>query len=214
MDMNCTRLETWLADQLDPQRDELPSEWTQHIAECGSCAQCWQDERLLAAAVVAWRTKSPCPPATDALVTLLLQEATARAGAMNVPTKRRARSRWWSLVASAAVVMIGISVARSLSPGDDFVESEQLAFTSTMGSLLHRLDEARFDVLTAGPSGLPIIPGLSAGSTRSTDFTAGEIIDPAASSGVLRYGQPLGDGVGHAFRFLQIAVPVPTTDAG
>lgn len=217
MDMNCTRLEAWLIDQPDANRGDLPAEWSQHIAECASCAQCWQDERLLGAAVVAWRTNSPRPPAADALVAVLLQEVAPRSRTSTFSTKPSVRSAWWPmLVSSVALMVIGIGLARSLPPTSESAalhSSEQLALTSTVGTLLSRFEDTQ-DMLTAGQSALPAIPSLPENPTRGTDFNPSEIIDPAAPSAVLRYGEPLGHGVGHAFRFLQIAVPTAMTDAG
>lgn len=217
MDMNCTRLETWLIDQPDANRGELPAEWSQHIAQCAACAQCWQDERLLGAAVVAWRTNSPCPPAADALVALLMQEVAPRRRTVTASAKTSSRSAWWPmLLASAALVVISIGLTQSLSPTSDSVawqSSEQLALTSTVGTLLSRFEDTQ-DIFTVGQSGLPAIPSLPETPTRGAEFNPSEMIDPAAPSAVLRYGEPLGQGVGHAFRFLQIAVPVSMADAG
>ncbi len=218
MDTNCTRLEVWLTDQPDAHRGELPAEWAQHVAACGSCAQCWHDERVLASAMVAWRANSPRPPATDALVSLLLHEVRVRQPMTASRTRRSVRSAWWPLIlSSAALVVIGIGLSRSLPPESSplaLKSSEQLALTSTVGSLLNHFDESPHPVLTTGPYSMPAFPLLPSGETGDVAFDATEIIDPAAPSAVLRYGEPLGQGVGQAFRFLQIAVPIPMTDAG
>lgn len=214
MDMNCTRLEDWLLDQPDADRQELPPEWTQHLATCESCAQCWQDERRLAAAIVAWRATPPCPPATDALVALLVQELAVRPTAK--PTVRNVASwsgTWTILVSTAALVLLGVGLTQFLpapSPTVAVPAGDSLALTSTVGSLLQQFEQAPQEMFAAGRSGLPAIPSLPA---RSSQFDAVELIDPAAPSAVLRYGEPLGQGVGQAFQFLQIAVPIPTADA-
>ncbi len=227
MDTNCTRLDEWLADQLDAPEmaaePELPAEWGQHVAGCTSCAQRWHDERRLAAAMVAWRASPPRPPATSTLVATLLAEVAARHPA--VPAKSASRRvSWWPMVAAtAALVIVGIGLTRLTSPDpatqwntaattpDD---EQQLALTNSVGSLMSQFEGTSLDMLTASQNALPRFPAFQQTESTTSPFETGEIIDPAAPSDALRYGQPLGHGLGEAFRFLQIAVPIPTTDAG
>jgi len=215
--MNCTRLEAWLADQPDANRAELPPEWMQHVATCPACAQCWQDERRLAAAIVAWRTTPPCPPATDALIATLLQQVAARPAATTTVRSVTPWSGTWPiLVATAALVLLGIGFTQFLPPSTQTVAvpaGESVALTSTVGSLLQQFEQAPQEMFAAGRSGLPAIPSLPTNSSRGAHFDSVELIDPTAPSAVLRYGEPLGHGVGQAFQFLQIAVPIPTSDA-
>ena len=80
-------------------------------------------------------------------------------------------------------------------------------------ALLQQFEQAPQEMFAAGRSGLPAIPSLPTNSSRGAHFDSVELIDPTAPSAVLRYGEPLGHGVGQAFQFLQIAVPIPTSDA-
>ena len=222
MDTNCTRLEEWLTEA--PDARELPAEWTSHIAACSACAQRWQDERRLAAAIVAWRANPPRPPATSALVSTLLAEVAVKHNATQTANSAHRRLSWWPMVAAcAALVIVGIGLTRltTSNPADPWTTAtttpdaaQQLALTSTVGTLMSQFEGTSFDVLTASQNALPRFPAFQQNETAISPFEAGEIIDPAAPSAVLRYGQPLGQSVGEAFRFLQIAVPIPSTDAG
>ncbi len=224
MDTNCTRLEDWLADQPHAGAGELPSTWMQHIGECGPCAQRWQDECLLTTAIAAWRTHAPHPPAVEPLITTLLAEVAVKHPASRPVKKVAGRGSWWPmLVASAALVVVGIGLGRSLptdtttpwvstSPSPD--ATQQLALTSTVGALMSRFEGTSHDLLTSGQNALPRFPAFQQNETTTSPFEAADMIDPQAPAEVLRYGQPLSQGVGQAFQFLQIAVPVPTTDAG
>ncbi len=229
MDTNCTRLEDWLVDQPDAGGGNLPVEWGRHLTECATCAQRWQDELLLATALVVWRAKPPSPPATTALLTTLLAEVatkhtTQRPAVTATSRTLSGRVTWWPmLAASAALVIVGVGLSRLL-PTDSTPPwvtttnapdaSEQLAFTSTVGAMMSRLEGSSHDFLTAGQNALPRFPGFQQNETSTSPFEAGDLIDTEAPSAVLRYGQPLGQGVGDAFRFLQFAVPTTSTDAG
>lgn len=227
MDMNCTRLDEWLTSEWLPDVPDtpaLPPEWATHVAGCAPCSQRWQDELRLTAAIVAWRETPPRPPATSPLIAALLSEVAAKQPAVRKTMKTERRLSWWPLVAaSAALVIAGIGLTRFTSTGNPSPwttaaitpdDSQQLALTSTVGSLMNRFEGTPFDMLAAGQQNLPRLPGFQPSDAPPSPFAAGEIIDPAAPSAVLRYGQPLGQGVGEAFRFLQIAVPIPATEAG
>ncbi len=220
MDTNCTHLEDWLVEQ--PDAGALPAEWEPHLAACPTCAQRWQDERRLAAAIVVWRANPPRPPATSALVSTLLAEVAVKHNTLRSTSAVSRRRSWWPMVAaSAALVIVGIGLTR-LTSTDTATPwtaatttsdaTQQLALTSTVGTLMSQFEGTSFDVLTASQNALPRFPAFQ--QNQTSPFEAGEIIDPAAPSAVLRYGQPLGQSVGEAFRFLQIAVSIPSTDAG
>lgn len=220
MDTNCTRLEDWLADR--PDVAELPAEWREHVGECGPCAQYWRDERRLVSAIVAWRSNPPLPPNPSELIITLLAEVAVKPNATR-PMRTAGQRSWWPmLAASAALALFGIGLARSLptqttipyaNTGETKKIDQQLALTSTVGALLSRFEGTSHDVMNAGQNALPRFPGFQQ-DTAASPFEAANVIDPEAPSEVLRYGRPLGQGVGQAFQFLQIAVPIPTTDAG
>lgn len=148
MDMNCTRLEDWLADA--PDASDLPAEWVHHVAECSTCAQRWQDERRLTAAIAVWRANPPRPPSPSALVETLLAEVAARPNTVPVSKRHTRRTPWWPMVAaSVALAVVGIGLMRLTSPNtpDSWTattsspdDTQQLALTSTVGTLISQLD--------------------------------------------------------------------------
>lgn len=222
MATNCNILESWLADQPDPVSVGIPAEHADHVASCADCAERWRSEQMLRAAIAAWRAAPVVPPNSARLLEGLRRERLlSRAAPVRHPEVAPGRQAWW-LVAASSAAMVALAWGLAWYPEEPAAKvarssnsaGPSVAVTETIESVFQGIEVTSPTVTATSPVELPSLADWERASSLEMlpEINLSRAV-AETGAGWLRFGRPLGDGVGRAFQFLQVAVP-GNADAG
>lgn len=126
--MNCKQFQSQLERAID-KRSDLSTDrasFASHADSCESCGTAWQDFLLLESALASWSepvevdlvdrviaAARPSGSQSQTVPTRSVSEATAQTESSSAPVSHR---RVWTMVASVAVVLLGVAIAFRRGP--------------------------------------------------------------------------------------------------
>ena len=132
--MNCSEFDIELEHLVESRGGTLTEGAVAHAAACAGCRQQWYDQRLVDAALLAWRPVRSPDSLTESVLGQLLGERTRPAGLPHTMTRAEARLGWMavSAVAACLLAVLGIGMATRSGPIDRSLARHQSGHPTRM----------------------------------------------------------------------------------
>ena len=132
--MNCSEFDIELEQLVESRGGTLTDPAVAHAAACAGCRQRWCDQRLIDAALLAWRPVRSSDSMTESVLGQLLGEPTRPASSPHTMTRAEVRLGWMAVSAAAACLLtvLGIGMATRSGPIDRGLARQQIGHPTRM----------------------------------------------------------------------------------
>ena len=115
--MNCSEFDIELERLVEARGGTLTDPAVAHAAACAGCHHRWCDQRLVDAALLAWRPVRSPALLTESVLGHLLEERTRPAGSPHTMTRAETRLGWMAVSAAAACLLTVLGIGMATRPG-------------------------------------------------------------------------------------------------
>ncbi len=115
--MNCSEFDIELEQLVEARGGTLTERAVAHAAACAGCRQRWCDQRLIDAALRAWRPVRSPASLTESVLGQFFEERTRPAGSPHTITRSEARMGWMAVSAAAACLLAVLGIGMATRPG-------------------------------------------------------------------------------------------------